>query len=191
MGEECLPNVCVVTTFGPPSLILSDNDSEDTKIWKKRVQELHGQWSQGLWGAMVQQFHRTHESAVAIVESLPFISNPATAKRIPLQIQIELVTRRKKLNRTEAGKLVNGFTQEMMILQKQLQRNAMRRLGGPLKPEARARLDAEVKEITKTLNEGAFDLRLLLQVSWQNLTKGINSAAHFLYHFIVPERVCW
>ena len=136
-------------------------------------------------GAQTRRFHRSQQSALEIITSLPLCSPEPLpgARLVPLRIQHEMVHDRKKLNETRAGVLVGGVTQAMVKREEELEKIVRRELKELRKSgtaEDQEETAARMVAIKKTTRKGKSDINFLKKFSWKGFVRGIRSMVKFV-----------
>ncbi|KAH0829004.1 hypothetical protein J3R83DRAFT_2456 [Lanmaoa asiatica] len=93
--------------------------AKDQAVAESREAELHGEFWKKLIheGAVPQRFNNTHDCALAIVRGLISVDHGKDGDQ-PLLLQEELVEQQKRLNETEAAKVLYSRSQQLLAEQK-------------------------------------------------------------------------
>ena len=134
-------------------------------------------------GARVREFNRSRESALDIVDSM--CSHSRTSSQVPLQIQKELVTNRRRLDKTDAGRLVESDIKKMLNRLEALQKQDRRRLASLVKQgdPHRANLQSKIENQRETAERWKDD-RSSLRRAWRGAIRVLSLA---VFVFIRPN----
>ena len=124
-------------------------------------------------GAQVRPFDRTLKSALEIVD---LMCNNGATSQIPLKLQKELVTKRKRLDKTDAGRLVEGDVKKMLSWMAEVQKQDRNRLKILVKQEGphRSNLESKIRRQEQTMDQWNFD-RLSLRRALERVISVLSS----------------